>query len=369
MAILALALSVGSARATEFNVASMQSLTGPAAFIGVAVNDGTKFGIDEINKNNFLGAGNTIKLAVADDAGDRTQTLTIVGKFAADSNMLAIIGPTTGTAAMAGASAANGGMIPSLQTSNNADALKAGPWAFIGTQPAWITIPYIGSYAVDTLKVKNCVVIGAGDNENYVILTRTLVEYFKTHGVNVVDEESVKLADSDFSAIATKVVAMNNVDCLFISNPGPQTANIVRQLRQAGLDPKIRILGHNSLASPAFVTTGGAAVEGVYLIADWAPGGTTDMGRAFEKNFTAATGHAPDNWNAVGYGFAYVMAAAIKNAGPNPTREAVRTALTKTKDVPVVVGQGLYSIDADRIPHYGMAVLQIKDGKFVLAPK
>jgi branched-chain amino acid transport system substrate-binding protein len=63
-----------------------------------------------------------------------------------------------------------------------------------------------------------------------------------------------------------------------------------------------------------------------------------------------------------------VVAAAIRAASPNPTREKIRDALAKTKDVPVVVGNGKYSY-VDRFPTYGSAFLQVKDGKFVLAPQ
>ena len=109
-------------------------------------------------------------------------------------------------------------------------------------------------------------------------------------------------------------------------------------------------------------------MEGVYLIGDWVPGGSSELGKAFDASFQAKYGHAPDNWNAVGYGGMRVMANAIKNAGPNPTREGIRDALTVTKDVEVVVGQGNYTVDEQRVPRPGMNVLTIKDGAFVLAP-
>ncbi len=57
-------------------------------------------------------------------------------------------------------------------------------------------------------------------------------------------------------------------------------------------------------------------------------------------------------------------ASAIRNAGPNPTRESVREAMAKTKDVPVALGGGTYSLDANRIPSYGIRVLQLKGGKY-----
>jgi branched-chain amino acid transport system substrate-binding protein len=60
-----------------------------------------------------------------------------------------------------------------------------------------------------------------------------------------------------------------------------------------------------------------------------------------------------------------VMAHAVKAAGPNPTREKVRDALTKSKNVPVMAGAGLYSFDENRMPRYGSSFLTVKNGQFV----
>lgn len=67
------------------------------------------------------------------------------------------------------------------------------------------------------------------------------------------------------------------------------------------------------------------------------------------------------------YSLAQVALATLKQAGPQPTREKVRDAYHKLKDVPVVVGSGLWN-QKDRVPSYGAIVLVAKDGKFVAAP-
>ena len=148
----------------------------------------------------------------------------------------------------------------------------------------------------------------------------------------------------------------------------PQSANLIIQLRNAGLDPKTRVLGHNAFSSSQLVDRGGKAVEGVYFIGDWVPGGTDDFSRAFAASFRAKHKAEADNWAAVGYGGMRIMANAIKNAGANPNRDSVRAALGRTKDVPVVIGQGSYSMNAERVPFSGMRVMQVKNGKFELAP-
>mgnify|MGYP003335772644 CR=1 FL=1 len=61
------------------------------------------------------------------------------------------------------------------------------------------------------------------------------------------------------------------------------------------------------------------------------------------------------------------IANAIKNAGANPTRESVRQAMLRTKNLPVVVGRGTWSIDPEtRIPSFGYAVMRIQNNNFVM---
>ena len=75
----------------------------------------------------------------------------------------------------------------------------------------------------------------------------------------------------------------------------------------------------------------------------------------------------PDNGAALGYTAIKIAATAIKGAGPNPTRESVRAALTKIKNLPVILGRGEFSFDENRGAIYGGVILTIKNGKIVAA--
>lgn len=353
------------AQAADHSVLVMQALTGPSAFVGTSVRDGMLLAIEESNKKQELGAGNRIKPVVVDDASDRNQTLTLLQRHAADPSMVLVMGPTSGAAAVAGANAANDLKIPMMSTTNSLDVLKAGPWSHILTQPPSVSMPTIVRYAVDQLKVKNCTVIGIHDIEIYTLMQKQFEDGVKARGVKIGSVEAIKSSDADFSALATKV-ASRDQDCVFISATAPQGANVVLQLRQAGLDPKTRILGHVTMTSPQFIQRGGAAVEGVYVMGDWVVGGRDAAGQAFAQAFKERFKQEADGWNAVGYSVMRVAISAMQSAGPNLNRESLRAALAKTRNVPVVVGTGKYNLDESRIPNYGMNVLQVKGGQFTL---
>ena len=368
LAIMAgLALASHALLAADRKIIILQALTGGAAFVGVPASEGMKFAVDELNAKNFLGNGDKITYEVADSASARAQSMAAVTRYAADPNVLLILGPTTVVEALPAAGVANEAKIPIKAMTNAVGMLSAGPWAFISAQPASVTMPQLGDYVVDVAKVKSCATIRYTDNEAYVDLERIFVEHTQKRGITFVDRSGVKQADSDFSTIATRIVAAKP-DCVMLFTLGPSAANLAIQLKQAGLPPSVKIIGQTGLSSPQLVTIGGAAVEGIIFNSDWTPGGNTPAAQAFAKAFQAKTGKEADNWAALGYSYMNVVATALKAASPNPTREKLRDALAKTKDVPVVVGTGKYSY-VDRIPNYGATFLMVKDGKFVPAPQ
>ena len=367
LAVLAgLALASQGLLAADRKIVILQALTGVAAFVGVPASEGMKFAADDLNAKNFLG-GDKIVYEVADSASARAQAMAAVTRYAADPNVLFILGPTTAVESIPSAGVANDAKIGMKAMTNAVSLLNAGPWGFISAQPPSITMPQLGDYAIDVAKVKSCATIRFADNEAYVDLEKLFVEHTQKRGMTFVDRTGIKQADSDFSTITTRIVAAKP-DCVVLFTLGPTAANLAIQLKQAGLPASVKLIGQTGLSSPQLVSIGGAAVEGLVFNSDWTPGGNTPESKAFAAAYKAKTGKEADNWAALGYSYMTVVAHAHKAAGPNPTREKIRDALAKTKDVPVVVGAGKYSY-VDRIPTYGSTFLMVKDGKFVPAPQ
>lgn len=358
-----LALCSNPAHATDRTVVVLQGVTGAAAFIGAPAAEGMKFAAEQLNAKAFLGA-DKLNVIVVDSASDRGQAMAAVSRHALDPNVLAIMGPTTSVAGIPAAAIANEQKIPIMEMTLAQAVLRAGPWSFIGAQIPETTMPMLGDYALNTLKVKRCAMIHFADNEAYIDLARAFRTHTEPRGIKFVEFTGIKSTDVDFSAIVTRIVAAKP-DCVLLFTVGPVAANLVIQLKQAGLDPNTKLIGQSGVASPQLVKIGGAAVEGLVFNSDWTPGGSTPMSKAFAEGYKKAKGIDADNWVALGYSYMTVMATAIKNAGPNPTREKVRDALTKTKDVPIVAGTGSFSYDERRIPHYGVNFLTVKNGQFV----
>lgn len=363
----ALATSLPS-MAADRTIMVLQALTGGAAFVGVPAVEGMKLAAAELNAKNFFG-GDKLNIVVVDSATDRGQAMAAVTRAANDPSVLAVLGPTTAPEALPSASIANDLKITMMPMTNASAVLKVGPWSFISAQTAETTMPLLGDYVVNTLKVKSCAAIYFSDNDAYVELGRLFRAHTEPKGLKFVEYIGVRSADTDFSAVSTRVVAAKP-ECVLFFTLGPVAANLAIQLKQAGLPASVKLVGQTGVASPQLVTIGGAAVEGLVFNSDWTPGGSTPVGKAFAEAYKKATGKDADNWAALGYSYMTVLATAVKNAGPNPTREKVRDALTNSKNVPVPVGAGQYSFEpGSRLPKYGNAFLTIKNGQFVAAPQ
>jgi branched-chain amino acid transport system substrate-binding protein len=254
--------------------------------------------------------------------------------------------------------------MPIFTTATSPAVLKPGPWVFKVTETADQYMKVLGDYVVARRKPKSCFNLTIRDNEGYILQANVFRDVIKAGGINVAAEESILAADTDFTALGTKITS-SKADCLFLSTPPEQGANIILQARQAGMSANTLLVGNTGMASINYAKAGGAAVEGTIFPAESVPTGVNDLAKAFIQSYTKRYKVAPDSWAMVGYSMMLVAGNAIKAAGPNPTREKVREAMLATKNLPVVIGRGTWSVDpATRIPTFGYAVMETRGGKF-----
>ena len=353
----------GPAAAQEARVGVVLSDTGTFAFVGAPVIKAIRLAHEELAASGGYGA-TKVTLMVEDNRSDKQEAITLINRMATRDNATIIIGPVSTGEAMAAGPVAVDLKIPLFTTATAPDVLQAGPWVFKSTETAEQFMTPLGAFVADKVKPKSCFYVFIRDNEGYIRQKNILRDVMKEKGVAVAADESILAADADFTALATKIAAAK-ADCLYLGTPPEQGANVVVQARQAGMAANTVLVGNTGMGSERYLKAGGRMVEGTYLPAEFVPSGVNEMGKTFIANYTKKYGVAPDSWAAVGYSMMLITANAIKAAGPNPTREAVRDAMGKTRDLPVVIGQGKFSLDANRIPSFGAAVLQIKDQKWV----
>jgi branched-chain amino acid transport system substrate-binding protein len=351
------------AQSKELPIGVFNALTGNYAFGGVPIQNGMRLALEEANAAGIPG-GAKFKIYEGDEAGEKGQAISLVNQFVKRDNVLMILGPTISASALAAAPVANELQVPILAIGSSPGIPATGPWAFkIQATPVDI-MNYLGKLSVEKLGIKRLATIIDQSNDGYVGQKDALVNYMKGAGATIVADEKFVSSDSNFLALATKVATMNT-DAIFIAAPAEVAANLIIQIRQAGLDPKVKIIGPSTFGSLGFIKAGGKAVEGTYVVSDYSPTSTSPQNVAFVKAYKAKYNATPDNWAAMGYALGTVAVQAVRNAGPNPDRTKIRDAMARLNKVPMVLGNGTWSMDEKRNPSYGGVLLQVKDGNFV----
>ena len=351
--------------AAEFTIASIKALTGPLAFVGVPEANAVKMAIDELNAANYLGAGNSLKLISNDDQNDRAQITTLLTRAAKVDNALIVLGGANSVLMIAVAPLLNDLQIPMFATAQTAAPLATSKWYLKVTASSELQVAPLAQYAIDKVKPQRLAAIWGRDNDGHINNMKAFMGPLAAKGIKPIIEETILISDTDFGAVATKIAAAKP-DAIWLGSNAAQAANLVIQLKQAGVSPNVVLFGTAGLGVD-YLKIGGKAVENTYFSIDFNDQSTAPLNAKFAENYKRLYNTAPDNWAAVGYSEALLAARAIKDSMPNPTREKVLDAIMKLRDADVVLGGGKWTQKPDRIPDYGPAVMVIRNSKPVPA--
>ncbi|MFY2834632.1 ABC transporter substrate-binding protein [Achromobacter xylosoxidans] len=359
------ALSPASVRADDLTVVSIQSMTGPAAFAGTLFQNAIRLAVDEANAAGGI-HGNKIKLIERDNASDKGQAINLANQAIDRDRALLVLGPSLSADSLAVAPIFNEKRTPFLSFASSDAILKSGPWSLKLRQGSSVDGPILARHLLEKTPVRKVALIFDRSNESLIEYKNVFRAAFTAGGGAVVAEEAVVSQDANFLPMATKLKGMD-LDAVYISGYAEQAANITTQLRKAGLPASVRIVGSLSVASPRFIANAGKDAEGAIIISDYVLGMARPLNQRFDAAYQQQFRIEPDSFAAIGYTLAQVALAALREAGPEPTREKVRDAYSRLRDVPVVVGSGIWN-QVDRQPRIGALVITVKDGKYEIAP-
>jgi len=360
--LLAMTTTAGAA---EVVVGAIAELTGSAADFGTNTARGLQVGAEWLNARKDM-SGNTVKLIVEDDGTDKGQALTLLNKFALRDNAAVIVGTSSSALSASIAPRAEELKVPMITIAYSTAAVEGRQWVFKATD----TIPHqfqaIANYTADVIKPKACVRVWGRDNEAYVQNSKIWGDTVTAKGVKILDDVTVLISDTDFTAAATRISSLKP-DCLYLAISPEPAANFVLQLKSAGLPATTKLIGGTTMGSRIFLGAAGTAAEGTYSLAEYSPGGVNELGKKFEAAYQAKFREKPDTFAAAGFSEMLIIGAAIKQAGANPSRQAIRDAMAGLKDLETVIGKGRLSM-VNRIAQYDMVVLTVKSGNLTVAP-
>lgn len=314
--------SAGGSLPAEITIKVVSDQTGPVGYAGQGALKGAQLAAEEINKEKFLGDGVTLKVTSVDTAGSIETASSEMTKAMADKNVTAIIGPAQGQQAAAVAPLVERTKVPTVFTQAGSEGVVIGDYTFRATAP-------MGSYyklAADYAKSKNLTNVAILYNATFPtfseLATKTVPEFAKTDGLNIVTSVPVQSTTQDFTT-PVRTAVEKKPDALMMLLTAPQSVTALKQLQTLGYSGQILA---TSVQGAGNISQAGDAATGLIYPTDYSMAMTQETSVAFTKAYEAKYNANPKPYDAEGYDAAWWIARAIKEAG-SADREQVKDGL------------------------------------------
>ncbi len=379
VALAVVGAMAGWAQAAEpIKIGAFFALSGPNAPIGTPTKLVAEMVVDKINKEGGIN-GRPIQLIMGDTESDPAKAATIAKKFIHSDKVAAIIGPTSTGEGMQSKKTVEEGGVPTFMTVGGDPVImggeKFGSFTYVFKSPQRSSTAVKKLFAF--LKEKKLTKLGllsASDpfgKDGAVWLEKLAPEY----GLTFVAKESFGPKDTDMTAQLTNIKNAKP-QAIVVWTIGPAGAIVAKNKAQLGI--KLPLFQCHGQPGPEYIQLAGKASEG-----DRMPS-TKLMAAAqlpdsdpqkkviadfiklyqdvyhYDKQFPINT-HSGYAWDAI-----YIVTNAMKKAGTDP--KALRAAIEGTKGYVGV--SGIYNLtpeDHNGLDVDSMVIVEVKDGKFVLA--
>jgi len=340
-------------------------LTGPFAPLG---NGDKAAAVQEVAAINKAGGidGRKVKLIVVDDKSDVPQSVTEYGKMAVNKDISLILSSANVSASTAIGPTAKTRKVPTLTLGPVAAFVDgSNPYAFtIPASPkayAEQLVDYFVDQGVKTLSIAYSGKDPYGQKGNDGTKAAA-----KAAGIDVVMDEPLDLAATDFTPLVTKAKKAD-ADAFVVWAAGPAPVILAKQLQGSG----VKMIGTGANASNLFTEPAGDAAEGMVMASSIAVPGK-DLPDGPLKSLIDAFA---DPWQKTNKGifppqFAFdgvtgiqIAKAAIEKAGSSD-REDIRNAL-EGLDVLTPTGRFHYTkTDHSGLDKTAVAIVEVKNGAF-----
>ena len=352
------------------------ALSGPNAPIGTPTKLVAQMVVDKINQEGGIN-GRPIELIVGDTESDPAKAATIAKKFIFSDKVAAIIGPTSTGEGMQVKKIVEEAGVPTFMTVGGDPVImgdKFGPFTYVFKSPQRSSTAVQKLYGyLKEKKLTKVALLTASDpfgKDGAVWLEKLAPDY----GITFVAKEAFGPKDTDMTAQLTKIknAKPQAIICWTI---GPAGAIVAKNKAQLGI--KIPLFQCHGQPGPEYIQLAGKASEGdrmpatKLMVADELADNDPQkpvikdfiklyQDAGYDKQFPINT-HSGYAWDAI-----YIVTNAMKKAGTDP--KALRDAIEQTKGYVGV--SGIYNLtpeDHNGLGVDSMVMLQVKNGKFVLA--
>ena len=259
---VASALTCGVAMAKEIKVGAVMPMSGPLAAYGQVTNLGLELAHKQQPK---LKNGDTIKLVLIDNKGDKVETATATTRLISSDKVVAILGALTSTNTAQTIAIADKKKIPVIASVATNDKLTArrtfaNRVCFTDSFQGEV----VANFAIES-GYKTAVVVIDQAQVYSLGLSKAFQKAFKKKGGKIVKKIKVTSGDKDFKAVVSQIKKINP-DFMFMPLYHPEASMIARQSKQLGL--KKPMFSGDGVANQTFIDLGGDSVNG-YMFTDF----------------------------------------------------------------------------------------------------
>lgn len=329
-------------------------MSGGDASNGIPTNNGVILAVDEANAKGLPG-GIKLQVDTLDDAvqgtHDPAQGAQNIKTFAADSAVLAVVGPFNSNVAQAEIPISNDAGLAQISPSNTNDGLTTGENAkkLRTSKPDQIAYFRVctrdsnqgaaGAELAKKLGWKKIYIVD--DNETYGKgLADFFEKSFKAGGGTILGHDHLTKNQQDFKALLTKIKA-TNPDAIYYGGVTVTGGGLLRkQMGDVGM-AKVGFEGGDGISDEEFKKIAGSLANGAYYTVAAPDTKNLPSAQSFIKAYNAKFHSDIGAYSANAYAAAEVIINAIKEAsagGKTPTRAEVLKYIAATKNLQTPIG-------------------------------
>ncbi|MDN4641046.1 ABC transporter substrate-binding protein [Agreia sp. PsM10] len=356
--------SAGGGGSDTIKFAVAGPMSGENAVYGETQVNGIQLAVDEINADGGID-GKQVELEMFDDECDPTTAANVASRIVSDGGFEAVLGHVCSSATLAADPVYERAGLSLISGSSTSPAVsQQGFTNFSRTIPTDdIQGAQMIDFAAEELGKSKIAIVYASDDYGQG-LYEAAVDQAEEAGVDIVSAETfVPNETKDFSSILTKTSA-SDPDVLLLFGYYNDMGTLVTQI--SGSLASVDKVASAGTAQPDYVSLGGAAAEGTYLLAFYDPSSPFPANEKYVAAYEKAYGgEEPNEQAAYWYEVPYIVKSAIEDHGG--TKETLTEAIhATTYEGPT--GKTAFEDDGDVTGKTGV-VARVTDGVITLDPE
>jgi branched-chain amino acid transport system substrate-binding protein len=358
-------VSAGPAAAADtIKIGLAAPLTGDAAAYGDNIKAGAELKLEEINAAGGIN-GKKLELVEGDDLCDPKEAGTVGSRFAANKNIVAVLGHVCSSAHLAALPIYVRVGLPAISaTATNVTIGEVGKgWSFRTCYTDDYQGQFLARYVKSVLGLDKVGVFY--ENNDYGIgLKDSFVDEADKVGLEVVATEAYNKGATDFGPQLTKLLALDP-EGIFLCGYYQEGGLIANQARKKGFEGPL--FGADGIDNQQYLEVGGQGAENTFVTVPFLADVAGPKAQEFVAKFKEKTDRDSDWMSANAYDALGILAAAIEEAGAD--RKGIRDAMAAMDSVDTgykgATGVTFFDEKGDCIKN--AFVKKVEDGEFVPA--